>query len=276
VLFLARNNQPDAALDAYAEAQRRGIDAPNVYWARGLALIGRGDITGARRDFAHLASLNGFNRHLGLLQEARLLLFESRVAEAIPRLREAAEVMRRDRNASLEFVARVQLARALILDKEKAAAREELSHLDRLTVAPTSRPNALRDAGSVALAAGQAAPARDYLKRLEAMPATTVRDAARLFLAADLALHEERFAQAAKLAEESFARRPFHGCARVRARAAEAADDWKTAADAWSAFLSLRGQIIQDGFTPDLKVAATELARARTRVNNADTRKDRR
>src|SRR4029453_10587544 len=46
VLLLARNNQPDTALDAAAEAAKAGVDSPYLLWAHGLALVGKGDLAG--------------------------------------------------------------------------------------------------------------------------------------------------------------------------------------------------------------------------------------
>ena len=47
VLLLARNNEPQAALDASAEAHKAGVDSPYLLWVRGLALAGTGDLAGA-------------------------------------------------------------------------------------------------------------------------------------------------------------------------------------------------------------------------------------
>lgn len=265
VLFLARANQPAAALDASAEAARIGIDAPNLYWARGLALAGAGDLAGARKDFDKLTTSAGYYRHLGLLQGARLMLLEGRIADGIARLEETVALTQRERDVPLELAARVQLARACLLVGRRDAAKAQAAEVLRLTASPFTRPNALRDAGSLALAVGDADGARACLRRLEGAARNAVREAAHLFLAAELALHEKRYSEARRIAGDSFARRPFHGCSRIRARAAAALGDWDAAAQEWAMLLSARGQVLQDGFVPDLKTAESELANAKAK-----------
>lgn len=277
VLFLARNNQTDAALDASTEAQRNGIDSPYLYWARGLALAGKGDVAAARKDFAKLAGTTPYYRHLGLLQDARLSLLEGNLPAAIAGLNQAVDVTRREGDATLELASRLQLARAYMLGSQPRAALDQAAHVIRLTDSATTRPNALRDAGSLALAVGDVQGAQNCLKRLDDTSSNAVRGAAQLFLAAEIAAHERRYVDARRMLDESYARRPFYGCQRVQAQASAAMGDWNGAVGGWSALLSLRGQVIQDGFTPDLRLASTELARAKVQAEaeKLDMRKER-
>jgi TolB-like protein/Tfp pilus assembly protein PilF len=276
VLFLARNNQPDAALDASKEAQRSTIDSPYLYWARGLAFAGKGDITAARNDFAKLTATTGYYRHLGLLQEARLSLLEGNLPAAIAGLNRAVDATRLEGNATLELASRLQLARAYLLNAQPRAAADQAADVIRLTDTAATRPNALRDAGSLALAVGDVPAARQYLKRLDDASRNALGSAAHLFLAAEIAVHERRYGDARRMLGDSYSKRPFYGCRRLQAQVGAATGDWKAAVDAWTALLSLRGQVIQDGFTPDLRLASAELTAAKAQAETVDTRKEQR
>jgi hypothetical protein len=61
---------------------------------------------------------------------------------------------------------------------------------------------------------------------------------------------------------------------RPRAEAREALGDWANASEAWRALLRARGQVLQDGFPPDLAIARDRLARADARLKLAANRKD--
>src|SRR6185503_374234 len=60
VLFLARANQPDAAIEALRQAEARGIDSPYLYWAGGLAWLAKHEIAGARDAFGRVAAAPGY------------------------------------------------------------------------------------------------------------------------------------------------------------------------------------------------------------------------
>jgi len=275
VLLLARNNQPDAALDASKEAQRNGIDSPYLYWARGLAFAGKGDIAAARNDFAKLTATTGYYRHLGLLQEARLSLLADNLPAAIAGLNRAVEVTRLEGNAALELASRLQLARAYLLTTQRQAAVDQAAQVSRLTDSAVTRPNALRDAGSLALAVGDLRGARQYLKRLDDVSTNAIGGAAQLFLAAEIAASERHYDEARRALDDSYSKRPFYGCRRLQAKVSAATEDWKRAVDEWTAVLSLRGQIIQDGFTPDLRLASAELTTAKAQVDKVGKGKER-
>ncbi len=270
VLLLARNNQPDAALDASVDAGKAGIDSPYLLWARGLALTARGELARARSDFETLAATPGYYTHLGRLQSARLRLYEGDVVRGIAELSDVVTMTRREGDATLELAARIQLARAALAAGHLRRAREETAEVMRLVAPPATRPNALRDAGSLALAIGDLASARRCLDRLNPATPNAIVQAAHLFLAAGLARVERRFAQAVRLLDESYRLRPYYGCSRARAETSAALGDWAGAAAGWSAVLAATGQVLQDGFPPDLELARAGLARARGHLNAKD------
>jgi tetratricopeptide (TPR) repeat protein len=273
VLLLARNNQPQAALDASADARKAGVESLYLLWVRGLALAGTGDLAGARRDFEKLSETPGYYAHLGGLQAARLRLYEGHIDRAIADLTRVVDLTRREGDTTLELVARTQLARAAIVQGDLQRAREESRSVIRLTAPETTRPNAIRDAGSLALAVGDLVSARaclDRLGRLNASTPNAIVQAAHLFLKGDIARHERRFAEAERLLDEAYARSPFYECSRARAQVTEALGDWAGAAASWNAVLAAKGQIIQDGFTPDLELARAGVARANGHLSRKD------
>ena len=135
----------------------------------------------------------------------------------------------------------------------------------------------LHDAGAAALLAGNTALAVRQLARLDALesatPSPLVR-ASRLLLAGDVALQAGRPARTVALHDEAIALLPLLRFARGRAEAHEALGDWRGAAAAWRALADARGQILQDGFPPDLAAAQAGLARAAARMQPARNGKD--
>ena len=65
-----------------------------------------------------------------------------------------------------------------------------------------------------------------------------------------------------------------HVPVRARAEAREALGDWVNASEAWKSLLRARGQVLQDGFPPDLAIARDRLARSDTKLTLAANGKD--
>jgi tetratricopeptide (TPR) repeat protein len=263
VLFLARDNQPDAALAAFDRARSRGVDSPYLYWGRGLALLAKGDVAQARSAFETLGRSAGHYTQLSRLQLARAALHEGNMPDAVKPLRDMIAATQPERDAGMEFVARILLGRAALIAGDKALARAQVSAVRDLTAA-SDRPTDLRDAGSLALAAGDVGVAKSRLTRLAELesnnPVPIVRSS-RLTLQAEMALHDRRAHEALRLADEAGRLRVWYASTIVAARAAEASGDTAGARERWQAVLGVQGQILQDGFPPDLDLARAHLAR---------------
>ena len=265
LLLLARDNQTDAALESFTEARRAGVDSPYLYWATGLARLARLDFTGAHADFDALSRGGGYYAHLGRLQNAKALLFEGSVTAAMAQLDELAELARREEDSNIETVARVQLARALATAGNHAAARQQASAAAALSSSGGARPNLIRDAGvaaHVARDSAQLAQQLTRLRQLEAANGTRLATAARLLLEGLTELNAGRFASAATAFADSYSMRPWYECRLFQAQALDALGHRDVAFAAWQGVLRARGQILQDGFPPDLS-----LAEKRTRDN---------
>jgi serine/threonine protein kinase/predicted Zn-dependent protease len=276
-LLLARDNRPLEAIDATRAALALGVDSPYLYWARGLAFVGTGKIADARADFDRLAHTPGYYSYLGRLQQARVSLYTGDLQDAAARLNGLIEATRGARERAFELVARVQLARTAVLAGDHVLVREQSVAIAGLTAHDQASAVELHDSGSVALLAGDLSLANRQLARLEALEASSraplVR-ASRLLLAGDIALRQRRPAETVKLQDEALRLRPLQLFSRGRAEAREQLGDWPGAALAWKALLDARGQIIQDGFPPDLTDAQARLARADARLKLADNGKD--
>lgn len=263
VLFLARDNQPDAALAAFDRARSRGVDSPYLFWGHGLALLAKGDFAKARSAFETLGRSAGHYTQLSRLQLARTSLHEGHMPVAMTPLRALLDATQPERDAGIEFVARMLLARAALIAGDKALARAQVAAVRDLTAA-SDRPTDLRDAGSLALAVSDLGVAKSRLARLTELesknPAPIVRSS-RLTLQAELALHERRSQEAMRLADEAGRLRAWYASTIVAARAAEASGDATSARERWQAVLRAQGQILQDGFPPDIDLARVHLAR---------------
>ena len=276
-LLLARDNRPAEAIEATRAAHALGMDSPYLWWARGLALLGTGDAAAARADFDRLVQTPGYYSYLGRLQQARVSLATGDLADAAVRLQALADSARAAGERAFELVARVQLARAAAALGDRALVRAQSAPIELLTAASETSAVELHDAGAAALLAGNTALAVRQLARLDALesatPSPLVR-ASRLLLAGDVALQAGRPARTVALHDEAIALLPLLRFARGRAEAHETLGDWRGAAAAWRALADARGQILQDGFPPDLAAAQAGLARAAARMQPARNGKD--
>lgn len=276
-LFLARDNQPQAAIDATNTALSAGVDSPYLYWARGLALLALDRLDEARADFERMARTPGYYTRLGLLHLARASLYSGDVRDGATRLSEVAAQARRAEEPAFEIVARVQLARAAAMLGDRSALGEQSAAIAALLDSGRATPNTLLDSGAVALLAGDLTLAKRQLARLvrlESSTPTAVVKAARLLLDGEIALTQRQAADAARLQDEALSLVPWFIYSRARAAARELLGDENGAAAAWQAILHAKGQILQDGFPPDLAVARERLARPARQRKDARTRKD--
>jgi eukaryotic-like serine/threonine-protein kinase len=276
-LLLARDNRPREAIDASRAAQSLGIESPYLYWARGLAFVGSEQIPDARADFDRLTGTPGYFSYLGRLQQARVSLYTGDLEDAVAKLKALVDTAHGARERAFELVARIQLARTAMLSGDHALVRVQSAAIATLTEREGASPVELHGSGKVALLAGDLKLAARQLSRLEALEASNraplVR-MARLLLAGDIALYERRPAETVRLQDEAMTLLPLQMYARGRAEAREALGDWTGAAAAWRELLGARGQILQDGFPPDLADAQARLARADARLKLAHNGKD--
>jgi tetratricopeptide (TPR) repeat protein len=269
VLFLARDNQAQAALAAAGDALAAGLDSPQLRWAYGLALLGVDKVAEARVEFAGFSQGSGYEAHLAQLQLARASLYEGNLRDASDWFTRLLEDAHRTGERSFERVARVQLARTAALMGDRALVRQQSVKLEALSKGTPMPPVDLLESGHVALVAGYRAIVQAQLARLRAQEksnATPLVRAARLLLESEVAFADRHFALAAQLQNEALVLRPWAMYSRTRAEALERLGDWPAASKAWQVILDARGQILQDGFPPDLAAAREGLARAGARV----------
>jgi hypothetical protein len=104
------------------------------------------------------------------------------------------------------------------------------------------------------------------LSQLQATAPTRLAQAAGLLLEGLGHLQAGRYFAARDSLARSYGFRPWYECRLYQADACEHLDDSVAASESWGDVLRARGQIIQDGFPPDLRVAETRLARAAVRA----------
>jgi TolB-like protein len=272
VLLLARNNQPDAALDALDAAHQLGVDSPYLYWAAGLARLAKGDFARAHADFDVLTRGVDYDQRLGQLQRGKAFLLEGRFDEGVTALLQLVEQAHRADDVNIETVARLQVGHALAVQRDAAGARHQAAAAAALVAAGDSRPNLLRDVGVLAYLAGDRALLAQQTARLaqaEATAGTRLAQAGRLLLDGLGHLQSARYAAAVERFTASYALRPWYECRLYQANAFEQADESSAATESWGDVLKARGQIIQDGFPSDLRLAETRLAQV-----EAGARKD--
>jgi hypothetical protein len=173
------------------------------------------------------------------------------------------DMTRADGDAALEFDARVLLGQAAVLVGDAGLARAQ-SSAARDLIAPLDRPADLRDSGILALGAGDRALAKATLARLvqlESDSQSPLLRSSRWSLEAAIALDERRYRDAIRLADDAAGLRPWSGAVAVAARASEASGDAAGAAARWQSVLNATGQILQDGFPPDIEMARAHAAR---------------
>jgi tetratricopeptide (TPR) repeat protein/predicted Ser/Thr protein kinase len=276
-LLLARDNRPDEAIEATRLALAKGVESPYLYWARGLAFVGANQIGNARTDFERLERTPGYYSYLGRLQQARVSLFTGDLADATVRLKALGDSARAGGARAFELAARIQLALTAAASGDRALVRAQSAAIETLTAHDQASPVELLDSGRVALLAGDAALAKRRLARLaslESSEGTELVRMARGLLAGEIAMHERKPSEAVTLQDDAMRQFPLYRYSRGRAEAREALGDRPGAVAAWKSLLAARGQVIQDGFPPDLAEAQARLDRPGARLKPAGNGKD--
>jgi tetratricopeptide (TPR) repeat protein len=270
VLFLARNNEADAAIAAFDEATQQGIDAPYLLWGLGLARLGRGDVDAARTAFERLRDSGGFYEGLGRLHLARLALYEGRLDEASEALVENIEAERAAGRTAGELLGRYLLARTHLLAGRPQAARRQAQAM--LTAGEALKAEDLRQAGLVFAWAGATTEARVALERLDVLRGDSPGGYAQfcwLALGGELALAEGNAVAATTAFEQASAAQPSYESRHGLARALRGTDERRSLAE-WEHVARARGEILQDGFPLDWAVAQRQIARLSRQAGDRD------
>jgi tetratricopeptide (TPR) repeat protein len=263
VLLLAKANRNEEALRLCDKAVADGRLTPRLQWGRGMALFGLGRLDEARREFAALETSRGTHAAIGRVYQTRADLYEGRLRPAIATLAGDVDEDLRQGRTSAALLRHYLLGRAWLQLGDLRRARLEADRIRDADAAAVKATN-LRHAAVLYARAGDVAPARALLRRLEVIAADTRSSFPKgtvWHVRGEIALAEHQPAQAVDHFTRALAEYPGSLSHAGLARAYEALGDHNAAAREWQAVIDSRGEILRDGYPPDWTLA--HLARAR-------------
>lgn len=271
VLFLARNSQNEAAVATANEAEHRGLSSARMHWGLGLAYLGADNVLLARREFQLIGRATDKDHDLQQLCLAIAELYEGKLASAQGQLEKQIDAVP-PQSGGLQFFRRYLLGRIYLTQGAPRKAELQADLMFRKS-APTIEGDDFLHAGMLYARAGRLAKARQVLRRLselqDAIPSSSIQSSFRN-LEGEILLAEAKPLQA----ETSFSV-PAHAflsfeSSRGMARAFELQQRWYQAAEAWEQVLARKGELLQNGFPPDLPTTHIELARSYGHLHNND------
>jgi tetratricopeptide (TPR) repeat protein len=269
VLLLARHNQEPEALEEASRAAGAIGETPRLRWGRAMALMGARRLDEASQELRAMAKESSGYEGISRLYLSRIALLEGRIDDALAELVRDLDDDRRAGRGSAELLRRYLVARVHLLRGAIAAAREQASVIVAAPAVAAKATN-LRQAAEVLLQTGDTATARAVLARLETVaieaPSSFTRSCVH-HVNGMLALADRQAGPALaafRHADEEYRSYLAH---RGMARAYELGRQWIEAAREWREVLDARGEVLRDGFPPDLVEAELELGHAYMRLN---------
>ena len=261
VLYLARSSRAQEAIATFEKARQLGIASPEVHWAAGLAFLGQGDVLHARDEFRKVGTNSVTDRELQALYLTIVDLYEGKLQSAQTELHKQIQAAQPD-EGGLQLQRRYLLGRtSLLLGREEEAKVEA----DKILGGSGLQTSDLQQAGTLYARAGRLNDAKQALRRLDrtrkAVPSSWNASKfynlqGEIWLAQHKPTQAERsFLEAAKEYPQSFT---YIGLS----RACQLQKNWNLAIQNWQKVLSMRGEILQNDFPPDLALAYVESARA--------------
>jgi eukaryotic-like serine/threonine-protein kinase len=260
VLTLARANQPREAVRAAELAQARGLHSVTLHWGLGLAYLALDDALQARRQFALLSQGSDTDRQLGLLYLSITDLFQGKLQNS--KLQLTSQVDSSPGPGFRSFRAFLLGRIFITLGDLPAAARQARSIL----ALPDAdlQTNDIVIAGFLYARSGNLDLAQQLLHRLDLLRRRTPTSwnlCSFYNLQGEIALAAGDSRQALSSFQLALVRfsDPFlhFGLASAYQQLRRPSD----AAQEWERFLAAQGNILQNGFPPDLVWAHFQLAR---------------
>ncbi len=271
VLYLARDNRADAAIAAAHEAEQRGVGSPRMRWGLGLAYLGRGDVLTARQEFQRIGDAIEVDRDLQDLCLVLADLYEGKLDSARTELVKQIQAVPAQ-GQGLQSLRRYLLGR-IYLSQDSPRDAELQADLTLLTPGNALPAISLLNAGTLYVRVGKITKARQVLGRMDdlrkAVPGSENQNDFHN-LEGEILLAEAKPQQAEipfSISAQSFA--PFVSSTGL-ARAYQAEGRSDLAAEQWEKALGEGGEILQNGFPPDLAIAHIELARLYRQMNHRD------
>lgn len=269
VLYLARANRSADAIATASEGEQRGVSSSRMHWGLGLAYLGEGDVQRAREEFQLIDQSTETGRDLRDLCVVVADLYEGKLGLAGDELKKQIQAVP-PQSGGLQSFRRFLLGRIYLV---QGKAREAELQADLLMQVPisSSQGGDFLNAGTLFALDNRFAKAQQALSRLdELQKATASSSNASDFrsLQGEILLAEGKPLEAEatfSISTPTFL--SFTSTAGL-ARAYQAEARWNLAAAEWEKVLNKRGEILQNGFPPDLAFAHVELARMYSQSNH--------
>jgi tetratricopeptide (TPR) repeat protein len=271
VLYLARDNRAAAAIAAAHGAAQLGVGPPRMHWGLGLAYLAQDNVPMARQEFQRIGRATDTDRDLQDLCLVIADLYEGKLGRAEAELANQIQAVP-PQSGGLQLFRRYLLGRIYL---SQGNARKAELQADLISRMPRSglQSGDLLFAGNLYLGAWRIAKAQQVLRRLDGLrTAIPSSENQKSFhnLEGEILLAEARPQQAEipfSFSAPSFT--PFVSSAGL-ARAYQAEGRWQLSAAQWEMVVAEKGEILQNGFPPDLAIAHLELARVYLQMNNRD------
>jgi len=269
VLYLARSNRDNDAIAMAHKAEEAGVGSSRMFWGLGLSYLGLDNVSMARQEFGRIGQATEIDRDLKDLCFAVAELYEGKLTSGQSELLQQIEI-RPHQNGGLQLfryylLGRIYLMRGNVRDAERQA--DEILRTPRAKLLSSD----FAWAGSLYAQAGRVSKARQVLGTLEVLNKTTPNSPNRESLRnleGEIFLAESKPQEAEVSFSDSthaFLRFSFY---MGLARAHQAERRWNLAAGEWEKVLGERGEILQNGFPPDLVIARVEAAGAYHEMNH--------
>lgn len=273
ILYLDRLNRFDEALAAYQSAKAGGVESPLLRWGTGLAYLGKGDTTGAQREFQALRTEGGESgESLASLYQARVLMYQGRLRDAADELRKGLVLDEKMNNLTSMPVRRYLLAEILLERRETAEARTVSDQLAKdALAAPQSQE--LRRAGMISIALKNFPTARKLLAGLSEQRSkheSEFMQSCYFNLDGSFNLGQGHADAAVKSQRRASLFFPFYGAYLGLGHALAAKRDWNGAAQAYKQYIAFEGEILHDDSPSDWALAHLALARALAQAGDVD------
>jgi serine/threonine protein kinase/tetratricopeptide (TPR) repeat protein len=271
MLNLNRLNRFEEALADYESAKSRSVKHPRLHWVVGLAYLGKGDTTSARREFQLLREEGGpHDESLAALCLARVLMYEGRLHEAAEALR-AGLVL----DEKLHSEGWVPVRRYLLAEIQRTRGRVVEAQAEARLLANAAQtdgdPWELRRAGILELELGDTRTSQGLLSRLADLRDTQGAFTQACFenLKGSLELAAGRIGAAVESQRRASAFFSFFAPYMSLGEAYTAQRDWINAIEAYRRYLERKGEVFTDDSPSDWVLAY--LSRARVFAHAGDT-----
>ena len=270
VLYLARSNADQEALNIYEDARHRGLDLSELSRGAGFAYLGLGKMAEAREQFEKVEQSGESYKDLGEFSLAKVDIYEGKLASASARL---AAIVQRDQSTQskgLQPVCHSLLGRIYLLLEQPILARHQA---DEILAVPSAYLQVIDmvSAGILYARIGALKEAEGIVRRLERVSAqapTAWNKRAVLEMQAEIASAQGSFQRSLDLFADAGRAFPQASDHVRRGLLYEKHSDWLHAAEQWPEVVNAKGEILELEFPADLALAYLHLARARFKLGD--------